>query len=280
MFFKRKHMKVMFKKTLIACLMSTTIMTHVKPISETTAHLGAIAGGLIAGGATGIGTYSLAFDNRSNQNIRKIVSILSGAAAGGLTWYLVHKWLYSMTPPGRFATAQAIIFNVSFDSLIAREYRTEQDLFSHVTARFGTSWPLVIARERYMSMSSGLLEARSLLNSAYQEAQNNPSYTSLCAQCQQLQQKISDIAPIIENRLTVITKNEKYDLQTQLFERHMEEERHRQHEQHLQYQALAHDSYQREADRKNERQRDENRYQHQQNILNQNYNRPVTLNVG
>ncbi len=273
-------MKTLLQKILLVCVISSTALTPIKPISETTAHLGAVAGGLIAGGATGVGIYSCSFNNHTDQSIRKVVSILSGAAAGGITWYLLYKWLYSMTPPGRFAAAQAIVFNASFDSLIAREYTSEEYLISHVTARFGTSWPLVIAREYLMTMSRNLLDARSLLNNAYQEAQNNTSYTSLCVQCQQLQQKISYIAPIIEKRLLVITRNEKYDLQIQLYERHIEEERRRQHEQKLQHEALLHDSMEREADRRNERNRDRQKYQHQQAILNQNNNRPVMINVG
>lgn len=268
------------KKALYALMLVSSTCIPAKPISETAATVGAGVGGAVAGAAAGAGTYWIALKNCQNEPLRLTASGLALLGVGGLTTYFLYQWLYSMTPPGRVAAASILIANASYDSLICNEFATHEALFSHSTARFGTSWPLVIARERYTTIKHNLDTARVLLNQAIQEAQGNSKYFTLCNQCTQLSQTINQIEKTIEPRINAITKNEKYDLQTQLYEKHMEAERKRAHEQSLQFNKLYHDSSERDKDRWHDDHKDNKKYQHQNNILNQNQNRPVMLNIG
>ncbi len=267
------------KKTLCASLLTFCLSIPIKPISETTAHVGSAVSGIAVGAITGAAIYLKGFDRTSNQMVRLGVSALTGAAVGGLTWYFVYQWLHSLTPPGRVAAAQLIIQHIGADRLASLGMDT-QELEAHVTARFGSSWPLVHAREHLMSMSTSLSIAQELLTKAYNEAQEVATYAALCNQCTQLNDKIAAYAATIEQYLVTITKNKKYDSQVKLYEKHMEAERQRQHEASLHHSTLAHDSWERNNDRWHQSSENDKKYHHQQTLLNQNPFRPTILNVG
>lgn len=263
-------MNTTLKKILAVAALGTTCFT-VKPIHETTAKVGAVVGGVGVGALSGVGTYYGLDDGGAgglNKNARLAIAGIVGMGAGALTWYLLDMFLHSLTPTGRVSTARLLIDTVEHDSLVNKKFSGEKELFSFITAHFGTSWPLVLGREHYMKLTTSLEAARQLLMVAYDEARGKSEYSGLIRQCEKLRQKIVDLAATIEPRVTTIANHEKYHFQVRLFEKHMEAERQRSHEKAMQAANLGHDSVERERDRREK-----------QNILAQNPLRPTILNI-
>lgn len=221
-------MNTSFKKNFSIALLALSTFIPIKPLSETAAKVGTGIGATLVGAVAGAGTYRLC-NGCNNQTLHVAASGLAGLGIGGLTGHVLYQFLYTLTPPGRVGAATVLIDNVAADSLICNNFATDQALYSHVTARFGTSWPLVIACERYAVILQNLEASRGLLNLAYAQAQGDSNYAWLCSQCEELNQQITMIAKVIEPRNTAIVHNEKYDLQKQLYDKHMEAERNRYH---------------------------------------------------
>jgi hypothetical protein len=284
-------MKISLKKLMLVAFVAG-VHTSAHPISETTATVGGVVGGVVAGAvsmyaANEILGYKAPEGHGwavppliDGKTPRLVVSGLIGAGVGGLIGYAIYSMLYAQTPTARFAAAKAIIQSVSRNHLITKEFATIEDLTSYLTAYFGTSWPLLNARDAYMGLAYSLDTARDLLSKANDEAQNKAGYETLCAQCVEYNEKITQLAQAIEPRIVAITKHEKYEFQVQLYEKYKEGERQRVHEEKLQQDALSHDSWERFKDRWHDSSKEYSKQKHQDHILNTNPNRPVMLNVG
>jgi len=242
-------------KQLVIRLFATVLfcsVTQVQPVSENTAKYGSIAGGVVVGGLTGAGTYyylTRAMQPGMNANTAMLVSVLAGGAAGGLTWWMLDSWLSSLTPRGKYKAATKLVGYVEADSLVNRDFSSEEELVSHVNARFGTAWPLALAREQSMSLAASLNSARGLLASAYQEASGQPEYVTFCSDCKNLEVRIDQLAKRIEPRVNVIVNHKDYHFQVKLHEKHLEAERQRAHQAQLNQANLSHDSSERDKDR-------------------------------
>lgn len=246
------HMKKNIRKMLATTLFAGSCIT-LKPISETSAKVWTGVGSVVAGGAAGVGTYIYLKDQQTNQVVKIGLPALAALGAGALTGYVLYQWLFSMTPPGRFASASRLVNIVAHDSLIRNDFSTRAELYSHTTSRFGGSWPLVLARDRYQDLRIDLESAQSLLSLVRSEATGNPQYRELCRKASELQQQITELSAILEPRVNALTEHDQYTFQVNLHERHLEAERQRSHERQLQSNNLTHDSVERNKDRYHEK---------------------------
>lgn len=221
-----------------------------KAISENTAKAGAAVASLAIGGGAGALSYFYLLPNNLNQPSKIALSVAIGACSGAISWYTAYAIFHSMTPQGKLASAQNLIQLVDSDSLIARNYDSLHDFISHVSIRFGTSWPLVLTRNHLIHSSNHLLEAQSLLNSAYQEAYQDSSLTNLCTEIKKLQDKLPRLAKTLEDTISAVTQTHDYLEQVKLYERHLEEERKRQHQSWEKNMDRWHESYEKSKDRK------------------------------
>lgn len=253
-------MKIM-KRNIVALSLLTSLAiapntTHA--ISESTAKIGSAAIGAVAGVSTGAITYfSL---GKMNTAGKIAIATIAGAALGGLSWWGAYEILHSMTPEGRFVAAQALISLVELDPVINREIYSLDEFKGQISVRFGTSWPLVRARNHLITRSNNILEAQNLLNSCIKEASADSMQVNLVDQAQKLRAKIPALVGAIEERMALITQNYDYKDQVRLYENHLEEERNREHiskEKQLdriqtsyeKYADRSHDSYHKDADR-------------------------------
>lgn len=243
-----------------------------RPISETTATVCAIGGGAVSGALAGYGIHYLAkkngYSNTTTWLLTGLGSATAGVGAGALIYYIMSKY----TPTGRFAYAQGIIAELYADPIIAGAHDGTEHLIARITSAHGTSWPLVAARENLMRQSVNLGSAATALDMAYTEAKANPGrYPEIMQNYQQLRASIPHIYHNIEHVLNIITNNEKYDSQVQLFERHMEQVRQQQHELALQGNQLSHERWENYQDRDHDsREKNKDRI-HQSNESSKKY---------
>ncbi len=228
------------------CLVVALLMplTTVSPISETTVTACAIGGGVLSSAAAGYAIHSIAKSNGCSDTSTWLWTGLGSAATGFAVGALIYKIMGMYTPTGRFAYAQGVIATLSVDPIITKAGDSPDQIVARITSMHGTSWPLVAARETLMRQSVELGSASSALDAAYNEAIQRPAdYPYILQRYQGLRTSIPNIYANIEHVLLVISKNEKYDLQVGLFEKHQAEIRQQQHEKTLQSSQQYHESW-------------------------------------
>ncbi len=222
----------------------------IQSISETTATACAIGGGTFAGAAAGYGIYAATQAAESSSTSSLLWAGLGGAAIGFTTGGLIYSIMNSYTPTGRFAYAQGIIYTLLNDPVISKATSSNDLIIARITSTYGTSWPLICAREELMRQSVDLGSASAALNAAYQEATQSPgSYPNIMQEYQKWSASIPGIYGSIEQVLLAITTNKLYDQQVKLFEKHQTEIRRQQHERSLQLEKQAHESWENEKER-------------------------------
>jgi len=192
-------------------------VTHVKPVSENVATYCPIAGGVVAGGLAGAGTYyCLTKKTNMSEETNALLAVLAGCATGGLTWWMLDSWLSKLTPRAHYKAAMKLVAYVEADSLVSQKFSNEEELVSRINTRFGTGDPLKQACDKISSLEKlkelvgknpleqafdkissldrTLTRARRLLAQAYQEASGKPEYTTFCSDCKNLEARIDQCA--------------------------------------------------------------------------------------
>lgn len=234
---------------ILACSLSFSV-APIQPVSETTATACAIGGGALAGTAAGYGIYAATQAANGSSTSSLLWAGLGGAAIGFATGGLIYSIMSSYTPTGRFTYAQGIIYTLLNDPVISKATSSNDLIIARITSTYGTSWPLICAREELMRQSVDLGSASAALNAAYQEAAQNPgSYPHIMQEYQKLSAAIPGIYGSIEQVLLAITANRLYDQQVKLFEKHQTEIRRQKHERSLQLDRQAHESWESQKER-------------------------------
>lgn len=229
-----------------------------QPISENTVTLCSIGGGTVVGGLTGWGIKSYAEGEGWSNGVKWGATIGGGALAGVATGALIYKLMSFYTPTGRFNYASGIIGSLSVNPLVNIDVRSFDSTTARITAMYGTSWPLTLAREDLMTQARHLGAALAALNDAHSEASSNPtSYGAIMQQTPALRESAARSYTQIESVLEFITKHPNYDKQVALFEQHEAERRQRDHEAALQRQKLAHKTTEKMLDRDYKRRENE-----------------------
>jgi len=247
---------------------ATTLPTvSVSPISERTATVGAALGGLAVGGATSGIVYWQTKHTTLAVPERTIIAALAGTIVGGLTWWGLSALLHSFTPQGKLLAAQKIIAQAEYDALISRNFTTSDELLNAVNIRFGTTWPLVLAREHFINMNRNLALAASMLISAEQEATRDGGF-AIASACKEYQARIPALIKTIEIYMTNIVHDPAYEAQVKNYEKHQEAERQRLHEAKAKAEDRWHESREKQKDR-----------EFKQQIVNSNPQRPMMVSV-
>ncbi|MFH0898428.1 MAG: hypothetical protein V1855_02525 [bacterium] len=262
-------MKNRIRKSLIA-LIFLGYMAPAKPISEKSALIGSLAGGLGVGAASGLLTqYVFLEDSRLTNGQKALISIIVGTGAGALTWWALHSFLYSYTPREKIRRVEKIVMTIEMDSLISRNFTSPEEIINAVNACFGTNWPLVTARTKLTDFVQSLIIAREILLDTKQEiTQNRLLYPGLISSCDQVFEKITALSKKIEQRIGTLIAHKNFNIQLQLYQDHLELQLQRDHEHSLLSTSLSHDTWERWKDR-----------DFKKNIANNNPHRPVMLNI-
>jgi len=234
------------KHKIAVALLILGLSSQVNPIHENTAKYGSIAGGAVVGATAGALMYFVGLGNSTMGPGGKIViSTLTALGTGGLTWYLLDQYLNTLTPTGKFHAANKMISLAEIDSLLARNFESEQEFHNHSTARFGTSWPLVLARKHLTNIRDNLTKALQLLKESYAEAQGKFEYSDLSHRCKDRERKATELKVILEYKLSYITQNNNYNTQITLYENHLEEQKKREAKTREKARERMHDSWER-----------------------------------
>ncbi len=226
----------MCKKINIFLLVTTLAfgVSSVKPISENTAKWWGAGVGTVVGLGAGKITSLMITDKTKMWTTSGLVC----AGAGGLAGYLLYMNLLTYTPQARYLRAEAIVKKVTTDSLIKSEFETSEEIEQHITFRFGTSWPIALARARFEDAVIALASSLDLLSVAKKEAKKDVTLSSLYKKCKMLKEEIREIVRLIEKRVGMIVRLQDYKFQVQLYEQHKEEERRRMHEMQMHKETL------------------------------------------
>lgn len=246
-----------------------SLLSSAQPLSENMAEMLSVGGGVVIGGAAGAGTYYIADNYTHNNTYKLIAGGIVGGGVGYLSYSGLHSWLYGKTPTARIAAAKAIVFaaaqtleqieqnlTTSFnDRVVKKNFDNDALFIAHVNARFGTSWPLVRAREFLLAIPRDarnsvdslhrLAEsAREPLDLAMNEMRSSGGYISLkhdgdsiVSAIKSIQNKcvelknndIVQLAALVEIPLVTIVQQDNFAFQVELYEKHVEAERQRRH---------------------------------------------------
>jgi hypothetical protein len=153
------------------------------------------------------------------------------------------------------ATALELVSKVQSDSMVLRIFKVntpvvkhrkppppqEPEIFPHITTRFGTSWPLVAAKEHLVKLASDLAAAQELILQVNQESKGRSEYVDFMDKLSVLPKIILDLTKNIEERVAVITNRRDYASQISLYESYKQDERRQQHEERLLAEKLGHE---------------------------------------
>lgn len=262
-------MKIFKKKSLGISLLIFLSFPAAKPISEGTADLTAALGGVVAGGIGGAVAYTALANNLPNSDLNTPLAVVAALGSGALTWWCLSKMLFPYTPRGKYQQAAKIVRTTELDTFIQNNFSCAQDVIGHVNIKFGTNWPLVLARRHLNHMVSDLSNAYELLDEAMETLRDNKNKKNLALfnRCNDLYNTIPAIIITIEELMKPIINHNDFQHQTKIYENHMEAERQRQFEREKQ---------QREYDQK--RREKEKEREFKQNVL-QNTNHQVVVKI-
>jgi hypothetical protein len=270
------------KKIMVLVLATSFATTPVKPISETTANIGSAIGGVAVGALSGGYCWYTLHQNhdlRTSPEYLFLVSALVAAGCGGITWYILYQILHGYTPQGRINAARAIINNIANDALVKGSRGASDEIIKKATLICGSSYPLVLAREKLVAFVHSLGAAQELLTLADNDIRSDISLSHLGKQSERLNIKISELSQTIEAYLEIITQHADYRFQVNYYEKHLEAERQRAHEKALSDQRLSHESWEKNMDRWHDTSEKDKDRELKQNIVNQTQNRPTTVNI-
>lgn len=260
-------MKISSIKLISIFTILTLSTPKAKPISETTVTLGSIGGGLAACGVSGFVTYLVLEDILRNKNHKLLAAGGVGLIAGGITWAILRSFMSQYTPRGKFKTASKMIYAIEADSFLRNNFSCTEDVIGHVNIKFGTNWPLVLARAHLNNMVSGLATAQEILADIIGEIQGEHHYKKLLSSSNDLYNKIPALILMIEELMKPIINHPNFQHQTVIYQKHVEAERQRQFEREQQQREHLQQAREKDKDR-----------EFKQNLL-QNNNRPVTVMI-
>ena len=244
---------LLFKRNSVVSLFllfTFSFLSNIQPISENSAKWWGAGTGVATGAIAGTCSYfflthgakkdlkvrqdNLWFSSENgNIDIRPFTyfaSVLFGVGTGALTGYLVYQYLLNQTPQVRYLSAKEIVRRVLSDSLISSQFKSNREIVKQITFRFGTNWPLVLAREYFEGITNSLRISDTLLDKALLEAEKDTKLSSLCKKCTELKQQIPVIVDLIIKRMNVIIDSADYKFQVKLYQTHAEELKRREHE--------------------------------------------------
>ncbi|MFC1894560.1 hypothetical protein ACFLYH_01270 [Candidatus Dependentiae bacterium] len=236
------------RKFLFLVILGLSI-SFVRPIKESTAKWLGVGSGVVSGTAGGVITGGYLTGWGKKEPVRRnywcesdgtnpikintmtpLVSTLAGIGSGALVGYSVYRLLLNMTPEKRYERAEEIVEYILTDSLISIDFQTDDEIIKHVTLRFGSSWPLVLARSFFEDLLLRLRKAYKLVKMSEKETRKDINLSWLQKKCNFLEYSINDITDMISARVGVIVNDEDYKFQVKHYEDYMKEKRRREHE--------------------------------------------------
>lgn len=150
----------------------------------------------------------------------KIIGILGSGVLGAWLGFCIRDAFQPYTPSGKFAFAQRQLAQVQQGTLLNNNFTTPDELMGRISARFGTNWSLVNAREELLREAQRLHGARLALTTAYEDARATPeNYTAIMAQYEPLLNELEAARQKIEATIAFITSDARYHNQVELYQR-------------------------------------------------------------
>jgi hypothetical protein len=169
--------KILHKLLLLVTLSS--IFTSAHSLSEENAQLGAIAGGVIAG----VGTACAAHLKGNNG-----VTVCATVIAGGLTWWALDRYLYSLTPESKYRSVENIICLIKANSIVEENFNSVEAFTQYVTKKFAN---FSTAKAHLKNISAQLTEAQLLIKAILGNKLEQNS--KLFKKCKKLEAEINNI---------------------------------------------------------------------------------------
>ncbi len=279
----------MYKKIKFFLLVSSICsFSYLKPIKESRCKWWALGVGGVTGVTSGVGTYLALSDTFKQELNVKNAAILSavGVGSGSLVGFITYQILLSKTPVARYLNAKNIIKNIYSDDLIGSKFNSDEEFAKCITVKFGTSWPLVLARRYFESVTYRLKDAKSLLEKSYREAKKDSECIKLYNRSRELEEEVKILIELITERMSSLVCSIDYKFQVKLYETHMEEVRRREYETRerdkdrvLNYHMHASKINEKQKDRESKEKIRERELQQKEKIVENNPNIPATVNV-
>lgn len=161
-----------------------------------------------------------------NVPLGRFLIYTMGCMAGGLTWLKLTDYFYDKTPTGCMEYVEKVLDEIECDDFIVRKFEKEMDFVGAINVRFPSNWPLIDARNLFVSFGDRLKTLKTRLFEARKEI-TNPAvrYRTYADACDSLSQKIDSLIKNIEQQMHVILLSKDFSEQLKLYDKSLETEK-------------------------------------------------------
>jgi hypothetical protein len=225
----------MFCKSILSLVLSCLVVSitnfgSVYSLTNTKAKVCTVVATLATGAAVG-GLTALAVKDANWQKQNKVITAVAASAVGLGLGYLMWDAIFSKyTPMNRILAAEAAVFMAQQDTLISMPFEDIDSFVAHVNVRFGTSYPLVLAREQLLAKATDLGFVLSMVYSAIRDSSGTNEAYEVARRGKVLEAKLPALTNVIEQKVRILVTMPEYKDQMIVYEKHLEAELQRQFE--------------------------------------------------
>jgi hypothetical protein len=139
------------------------------------------------------------------ENLKKNVSLINKTLTNKLNWVKIRE------------------IEINLQKIERTQFIVQADLINYINTHFGTSWPLVLARDHIINLTQSLETSSKSIEHIVGDI-TEKDFPGMITACKELGDKTQLLITMLADKINVILKHPDYNFQVGFYEKHQEEE--------------------------------------------------------